>query len=52
MAAATQADMVLELLRAIHQHRTYTPATLSPFTEKAYTEAETIRRSWAEAEVA
>lgn len=40
MAAANEADMVLELLRAIQQHRTYQPARLSPFTERAYREAE------------
>lgn len=40
MAAANEADMVLELLRAIQQHRTYEPARLSPFTERAYAQAE------------
>lgn len=40
VAAANEADMVLELLRAIQQHRTYQPARLSPFTERAYREAE------------
>lgn len=44
MAAANEADMVLELLRAIQQHRTYQPARLSPFTERAYAEAEAAMR--------
>ena len=44
--------MVLQLLKHLRDHKHYEPVRLSPFTEKAYTEAETIRRSWAEAEVA
>lgn len=44
MAAANEADMVLELLRAIQQHRTYQPARLSPFTERAYAHAEAALR--------
>lgn len=42
MAAANKADMVLELLRAIQQHRVYPPARLSPFTERAYADAEAL----------
>lgn len=42
MAAANEADMVLELLRAIQQHRVYQPARLSPFTEHAYAQAEAM----------
>jgi len=41
-----QADMVLTLLKALRDHREpYPPARLSPFTERAYQEAEaTMRR--------
>lgn len=38
-----EAEMVLELLRAIHQHRApLPPARLSPFTERAYAAAEAL----------
>ncbi len=40
-----QADMVLTLLKALRDHREpYPPARLSPFTERAYAEAETAMR--------
>lgn len=45
MAAGTEADMVLELLKAIQRHRTYQPARLSPFTERAYAMAEARLRA-------
>lgn len=41
----TQTDMVLTLLKALQDHREpYPPARLSPFTERAYAEAETAMR--------
>lgn len=43
--AGREADMVIELLRAIQRHRTYQPARLSPFTERAYAMAEARLRA-------
>ena len=40
MAAANQIDMVVELLAALLNH--YEPARLSPFTERAYADAEAL----------
>lgn len=37
-----QADMVHQLLQALRDHRTYPPARLSPFTERAYADAEAL----------
>ena len=37
-----QADMVHQLLQALRDHRTYEPARLSPFTERAYADAEAL----------
>lgn len=37
-----QIDMVLQLLTALRTHRVYPPARLSPFTERAYADAETL----------
>lgn len=41
-----QADMVLTLLKALRDHHRepYPPARLSPFTEKAYADAEAQMR--------
>ena len=45
--------MVLELLRAIRDQRVYPPARLSPFTERAYADAEaTLKRQRTTKEVA
>lgn len=39
-----QVDMVHQLLQALRDHRVYPPARLSPFTERAYHEAEAQMR--------
>ena len=40
--AMNQADMVHQLLQALRDHRVYPPARLSPFTERAYADAEAL----------
>ena len=43
MAGPTEADMVLELLKAIQRHGPRPTARLSPVTEHAYAQAEAMR---------